>query len=221
MPLRPRVAIELAVLAVFTTLYLVLMPARHPWIDVGLALGGLGLVGLSARETRERIWGRPMPPRTQRLRRAMIEMTLVTVPALLFFGLYGAWERYSEHRDWGAVAARLFHPNLLLALTLYIPWALAQQTLFQFYLHGRLRLLLPLPPLLVSLANGLLFGAVHLPDRDVALLTAAGGVMWSYSYQETRIVYPIALSHALVGASYFYWVRDHDLLLKLFSTLQG
>jgi membrane protease YdiL (CAAX protease family) len=71
----------------------------------------------------------------------------------------------------------------------------------------------------IASANGVLYGAVHLPDLDVALVTVAGGVVWSHSYYRERIVYPIAVSHAVLGASYFYWIRDSDLILEICGRL--
>lgn len=58
--------------------------------------------------------------------------------------------------------------------------------------------------------NGLAYGAVHVPEWDVALVTVAGGVVWSHAFQRDRSVLPIALSHALLGSAYFYWVRHSD-----------
>jgi hypothetical protein len=38
------------------------------------------------------------------------------------------------------------------------------------------------------------------------------GVVWSSFYLRDRFLPPIALSHAVLGTTYFYWVRGQDLL---------
>ena len=213
---RRRTAIELGVLVVLTAAYLILFPVRHMGMDIGMALVALGLVGFTARDTRERIWGPPESPEFERVRRCTSNMALATLPAMLAFALFGIVDAYWEHRLWGDVAARFFNPRFPIALFLYIPWAMLQQTLFQFYLLGRLRVLLPFAsPTLLSVLNGIAYGAVHLPDPDVTLVTIAGGIVWSYSYLRDRYVLPIALSHALLGATYFYWACGSDLVKKL------
>jgi Type II CAAX prenyl endopeptidase Rce1-like len=122
--------------------------------------------------------------------------------------------------EWRASIWRLFRPMFFGALVVFLPWALFQQTLFQFYLLGRLRVLLPMAsPIMLSLANGVLFGAAHVPEWDQALLTIPAGVAWSYVYCRDRALGPIALSHALLGVTYFYWVRGSDPVSGLWSKL--
>jgi membrane protease YdiL (CAAX protease family) len=210
---RRRAAIELSALAALTTLYLAVWPQRSPGVDPGMALAALVAVGLTAPDTKARFWGVPQSSARERARRAWVATAWLTLPGLLGFGLLGAWDAYSAQQHWGDVARRLCRTRVAVATVLYIPWALVQQILFQFYLLGRLRALWPsVAPLGLAVLNGLLFGAVHLPDWDQALLAASGGTVWSYVYCRYRSLLPIALSHALLGAAYFYWVRDHDLL---------
>jgi membrane protease YdiL (CAAX protease family) len=184
---RHRAATELTLLVAASATYLTLWPERHPALDLGLAVVGLGLVGLAANDTRERIWGSPASPAVGRLRRSAITMTRITLPVLFVFCLFGLWDAYSTRHHWEDVLLRLFPPRFFLALGLYLPWALLQQTLFQFYLLGRLTALFPAAsPLGLAILNGILYGAVHLPDRDLALVTAAGGIVWSYVYHRDR-----------------------------------
>ena len=61
----------------------------------------------------------------------------------------------------------------------------------------------------MSLVNGLLLGAAHLPDWDLVLVTI---VAWSWYYFRDRSLLPIAGSHAVLGPAYFYWVRGQDLI---------
>ncbi len=212
---RRRMALELILLAAVTGVYLALMPERHMGVDVGLALTALGLVGLSAKYTRERVWGPPPSAEFDRVRRCTINMSLFTIPPLILFAFYGGIHAYltADQHPWSAVASRLIPLNFFFTLLLYIPWALLQQTLFQFYLLGRLRAILPFAsPLLVSILNGILYGAVHWPNQAVTIVTILGGVAWSYSYHRDRFTIPIALSHAFLGTTFYFWVLNRDIL---------
>jgi len=219
--LRLRLAVELAVLAIGATLLLVFLPSRlrNTATYVGLALVALGLIGFTARETRERIWGPPESPDFDRVRRCAIGMSLLTFPPLLLFLVCGVAMRY-----WGfwlpPDACGMVSLDFLLALVCYLPWALLQQTLFQFYLLGRLRALLPFAsPLLLSMFNGLCYGLVHLPNVPVTLVTIIGGMFWSYSYHRDRYVLPLALSHALLGSAFYYWILGKDLVAEMAQKL--
>jgi len=93
-----------------------------------------------------------------------------------------------------------------------------QQMLFQLYLLGRLRALIPASPALTLAAmNGVLFGTVHLPDVELTVLTSVGGAVWSWYYLRDRCLALIAVSHAVLGTTYYYWIRGDDLLLRWFS----
>ena len=108
--------------------------------------------------------------------------------------------------------ARILHPYIPTAILLYLPWALLQQTLFQFYLLGRMCTLCPsLHPLAQSLLNGLIFGAVHITDIGVVLLAVLGGTLWSFLYLRYRRLWPLAVSHAVIGTTFYYWVYGYDL----------
>ncbi len=220
MTIRRRVALELVLLAIATALFLALVPERPPTVDLGLALLSVGLVGVTARDTRARVWGPPGAPRAVRVRRASLQMTAGTLAVTLFFAAYGASRATTPTGDWGQGARHLFRPTLLPALAVFVPWAAAQQTLLQFYLLGRLHALAPdAPSLVIAAANGLLFGLVHLPDWQVTALTVLAGWVWSASYLRDRCLLPIALSHATLGTAYFYWVRDIDLASSWLQSL--
>ena len=87
-----------------------------------------------------------------------------------------------------------------------------QQTLFQFYLLGRVCTLFPsLHPLSQSVLNGLVFGLVHTTDIWIALPAVFGGTLWSLLYLRYRRLWPLAVSHALIGTTFYYWVYGLDL----------
>ena len=91
------------------------------------------------------------------------------------------------------------------------PWALLQQFLFQFYLLGRLLTLL-LSPVAVF-ATEMACSLVHLPEIGVALAAAPAGIFWTFLYHRYRVLFPLGLSHALLGSTLYYWVYGQDLLM--------
>jgi hypothetical protein len=199
--LRYRVVVELGAVALGATLFLVLVPERPIAVDLGLAFLAAGLVALTAGYTRESVWGTPLHPRADRRRHSTRHLTIGTAGVML---LFAAWRVVH--------GGPLLTPTLLVTLALFAPWALLQQALFQFYLLGRVRALLAgTPQLVLAGLNGVLFSAVHLPAWDVALVTLIAGSVWSWYYLRDRCLVPIGLSHAVLGATYFYWVRGEDL----------
>lgn len=205
--LRLRIAAELATVSVLTLVFLLYAP-RHTGLYIGMALIGMGLVGFSARETREKIWGPPASPEFDRVRRCTINMSMLTLPPIAVFLVIGV---VYDHK--------ILNINFLWTLCFYLPWALLQQSLFQFYLLGRLRALLPFAsPLLLSIINGVAYGLVHIPGGwELTLVTIIGGIFWSYSYHRDRYVLPIAISHALLASTFFCFVYGRDLIWEFFS----
>jgi hypothetical protein len=204
--LRRRVAVELAVLASLTSLYLLLFPRRPLWVDASLAAFAGVLVAVTSHTTREQFLPPLATPRRERRRRSSRHILIATVAVALLFAVVG--------RLTGR-AAPLVTVNMLVALALFIPWATLQQTLFQLYLLGRIRALLPAgPAAALATVNGLLFGAVHLPDVELTVATIAGGTVWSWYYLRDRCLGPIAVSHAVLGTTYYYWIRGEDLVLR-------
>ncbi|WP_447978225.1 CPBP family glutamic-type intramembrane protease [Candidatus Nitrospira bockiana] len=205
-------AYELVILAALSIGFLLLFPRRPILVDMALALFGLGLVLLNLNYTRTEIWGQwPREIERGRAPRGILVTMALTAVAVLLFLLVAVAIGY-RGADWPGAAARIFHPKLPIAILLYLPWAFVQQTLFQFYLLGRLRTLFPcLHPFLQSALNGLIFGAVHLGDIRIAVLTALAGTLWSLVYLRYRCLWPLAVSHALVGTTFYYWVYGSDL----------
>ena len=209
-PLRRRIALELAVLTIGTPLFLRYGP-RDSLLYITLAALFGCFIAVTARETRQRIWGDSLESKAVRRRRSVFTLTVLTATTgILFFGWSVAQDR---HVTYG---------NMLLALGLYFPWAGLQQVIFQFYLHGRLRALLPsVAASLLWTINGLAYGLVHFPKVELMVLTGVAGVIWSYSYQRDRLLLPIAASHAVLGTGYYYWVVGDDMLLEIAARLGG
>jgi len=212
MGVRARVALELLTLTILAATFLSFFPRRPLAVDVSLALCALGLLGLNARYTREVIWARFPPNRSSGGLNPCLTATMaVTLGAVLGFLVAGIVIGYGTG-GWDAVVARVLNWKLLLAICVYFPWALLQQTLFQFYLLGRLRALFPaVHPIVLSSFNGVAYALVHLPDVWITMMTAFGGVFWSYMYYQYRLVLPLALSHAVLGSTFYYWVYGRDL----------
>ena len=207
-----RAAVELLVLGVVTSGFLVLFPRRPIIVDLSLALLALGFVLLSANDIRAHYWG-PWPVEVGHAgsRRGVLVTMMLTAAVILVWCLIGAVIGY-RGADWPGVKARLLHPYMPTAVLLYLPWAWLQQTLFQFYLLGRLRTLCPsLHPVALSALNGLIFGLVHATDIEIVLLATLGGTLWSWLYLRYRRLWPLAVSHALVGTTFYYWVYGYDL----------
>lgn len=181
-------------------------------MDVVLAAFALACIGLSAGYTKKVVWAASPPPIVEnRFKRCLIVTLWVTaLPALLFL-LIGAIVAFKSG-GWPAVANRVLNWRILAAFGCYLPWALMQQTLLQFYLLGRLLALFPKRHLFVPLLiTGACFGLVHLPDVWSALVTVAAGVVWSVMYYRYRLLLPLAFSHAALGAAFYYGIFGHDL----------
>ncbi|MFQ5935803.1 MAG: type II CAAX prenyl endopeptidase Rce1 family protein [Acidiferrobacterales bacterium] len=209
--LRKQSAIELVTLAVLTPLFLYFAP-RELGLYAAAAVLFFGFVAIRAMKARERIWPRVDVGWADRLRRSAGLMFAVTAPTVVAF--YG-WCEWTGHE--------VSYVNLSLAFFLYMPWALLQQTIFVVYLLGRLRAVFPLaPPLLLAAVNGVAYGLVHLPDLRLVIVTMIAGMVWSYAYLRDRHLLPIAVSHAVLGSTFYYFVGQRDLFddwLTLLNTL--
>jgi membrane protease YdiL (CAAX protease family) len=187
-------------------LFVATFRTRPPYVDFALAGAAVALIVLSAARSR-RFWSlAPVPPPDGR-RRAWRACAAFTAAALIVL----------------AVAAVVFAPpngpsmeqrfadwHLLLAAALYLPWALLQQYIFQFYWYGRWLQLAPVP--LATAVTAVAFAAVHFPRWPVMLVTLLAGAFWSLCYYRWRTLLPLAVSHALLGATLHYWVFGRDLL---------
>jgi hypothetical protein len=212
MSVRGKVTMELVIIAVLTTVFLLLLPKRNPLLDVALAGLALVTIAISAPYTKRVVWtALPSPVAENRVARCLTVILWITVPLALLFLVMGgiiAWQT----GGWPAVGNRILNWRILAAFGCYLPWALMQQTLLQFYLLGRLLVLFPKQLLWVPfLITGTCFGLVHLPDVWTALATTAAGTVWSAIYYRYRLLLPLAFSHAALGAAFYYGIFGHDL----------
>ena len=206
---------EVGVITALTTIFLLLFPRRNPLLDVALAGFAVLCLGLSAAYTRRVIWTVSPPPVTENRSHRCLTVTFwITVPSALLLFLIGGSIAF-VHGGWPAVAERVLNWRILAAFGCYLPWALMQQTLLQFYLLGRLLALFPRRCLWAPLMlTGICFGLVHLPDLRTALVTVLAGTVWSFLYYRYRLLLPLALSHAALGSAFYYGIFGHDLAVE-------
>jgi hypothetical protein len=210
--LRRKVVLEMGVLCILTTLFLILFPKRPPLVDIALA--GVALLGVAASVpyTREKIWRVfPERPIDHRWKRCCTVVLWVTIPSVLIFLAIGGLLAY-RNGGWPDVRARIFDPRILAVFGVYLLWALMQQALFQFFLLGRLLVLSPARmPALAILLTGICISLVHLPDLPTTIATAAAGILWTCIYYRYRLLLPLAFSHAALGTAFFYGLLGHNL----------
>jgi membrane protease YdiL (CAAX protease family) len=202
-PLRHRFQIELLLLLVLTPLFLLLMPHKLS-VFVPVALLFLIYILIDARFTQPKIW-QHRSPEPRALKKALKFTALITLPP--FFLMLGLGI-YLEHPILG--------PNLLMGFGLYLLWALVQQTLFQVYLLGRLKVVFPrLNDPWLAIINGSAYALVHLPYWWVVVGTLPLGMLWTLIYIRYRTLWPLALSHALLATAFYSWILNRDLIAEL------
>lgn len=194
---------ELALLLVLTPLFLIFMP-HNLYVFGSAALGFLVYILIDARLTQPIIWRHHELPE-HALAKSLRAVTLLTVPGLLLMlglALYLGHDIHNRH--------------FLPALGFYLLWALVQQTLFQVYLLGRLRVVLPgASDRLLAILTGTAYALVHLPQLWVTLATIPLGIVWAMIFVRYRQVWPLALSHALLATAFYFWILERDLVAEL------
>jgi membrane protease YdiL (CAAX protease family) len=99
----------------------------------------------------------------------------------------------------------------------YAIWSFAQQFLLQCFFLWRLLRLLPTAPIAAGTA-AFLFALAHLPNPILALVTLAWGFAACLLFVRYRDLYPLALTHALVGITIAITVPgpvDHNMRVGL------
>jgi len=212
MTTRGKVIAELGIITILTAIFLLLFPHRNPLLDVGLAGFALLCIGVSAGYTWGVIWAASPPrPMQNRFKKCVTVTLWITAPTVLLFLCIGGIAAYRTGAR-AAVDERILNWRLLAVFGGYTVWALMQQTLFQFYLLGRLLVLFPKDqPVVPILVTGISFSFVHLPDIPTMLVTAIAGIVWTALYYRFRFLFPLAISHAALGTAFYYGICGHDL----------
>jgi len=197
---------ELAGIGAAAALFVATFRGRPPYVDFALAAAAVALI-VTSRARSHRFWGLAPEPRPDGRRQAWRACATFTAAALVALAIAAV---AFTPPDGPSLQQRFLNWHLLLAAALYLPWALLQQYIFQFYWFGRWLHLVPMP-LAVAL-TAVAFAAVHFPRWPVMLVTLVAGTAWSLCYYRWRALLPLAVSHALLGATLHYWVFGRDLL---------
>jgi membrane protease YdiL (CAAX protease family) len=205
----PRsVALELAAVGGAALVFVVTFRVRPPYVDFALAAAAVALIALSARRSTA-LWATAAHQNVTRpVREAWLASAAFTTAALVVLAALGA-SRFAGG-ELPSLGARFASWHFLLAVALYLPWALLQQYIFQRYLLARLLQLVP-PAFAIAL-TAVAFSSVHFPRWPVMAVVLIAGALWSTIYVRSRTLLPLACSHALLGSALHYWVFGHDLL---------
>ena len=207
------VAIELTVLVALTISFLILVPERPAAMDAGLALAALALLAANARYTRRVIWAQfPVDGgRRQRTKKTLTLVVPATGAVVMALAVAGLILGYADG-GWRQAIHRVAEPYLFATIPIYFLWALLQQTLFQIYVLGRLRTLLPAWAAIACTGSG--YALVHLPDFWITGATVLTGIFWTFAYDRHRILWPLALSHGILGATFYSWIYERNLAVE-------
>jgi membrane protease YdiL (CAAX protease family) len=209
------VAFELAGIVAAAAVFVATFQVRPPYVDFALAAAAVALIVASGARSR-RLWAlarAPAPDGARRAWRAALAFTGIALVVL------AAVATLAARAAGGDVLERFGNWHMLAAASLYFPWALLQQYIFQFYLFPRWLRLVPVPAAVALTA--LAFSAVHFPRWPVMAVTVVAGAAWALIYYRCRRLLPLALSHALLGTALHYWVFGNDLLERWLPVLEG
>ena len=200
------VMLELAAIGAAAIVFVATFQVRPPYLDFVLAAAAVALIVVSAARS-HRLWALARSIDPQGVRGAWVASLGFTAAALLVLALVAV---YAARAAGAPAAERFVNWHMPAAVALYLPWALLQQYIFQFYWFGRW-LQLVAAPLAVAL-TAVAFAAVHFPRWPVMLVTLLAGAVWALIYLRWRRLLPLAVSHALLGTALHYWIFGNDLL---------
>jgi membrane protease YdiL (CAAX protease family) len=121
--------------------------------------------------------------------------TLLAIAALIFNG-YLTHSLHLPDRFWARLS--------LLPL-----WALLQQYAMLGFAYRRLRQFLPANQTIIMIAG--LFALVHAPNLPLMILTALGGLIWSFVYERAPNLFASAISHVLLSATVLVAIPERIL----------
>jgi hypothetical protein len=200
------VVLELAAIGAAALVFVATFQVRPPYLDFVLAAAAVALIVASAARSK-RLWAVARSVDPAGARGAWRATLAFTAAALIVLAVLAVFTARSAGMP---VVERFGNWHMLVAAALYLPWALLQQYIFQFYWFGRW---LTLVPMAIAVAlTALAFAAVHYPRWPVMAVTLVAGVAWALIYYRWRSLVPLAVSHALLGTALHYWVFGNDLL---------
>jgi membrane protease YdiL (CAAX protease family) len=213
-PRDRSVMLELGAIGAAAVVFVATFQVRPPYLDFVLAAAAVALIAFSTARSRQ-LWALSRSVDPAGTRGAWIAALAFTAVALAVLAVTAV----IVARATGAPALERFSNwHMLAAAALYLPWALLQQYIFQFYWFGRW---LRLVPVAVAVPlTALAFAAVHFPRWPVMAVTLVAGTAWALIYYRWRSVLPLAVSHALLGTALHYWVFGNDLLARWLPLLE-
>jgi membrane protease YdiL (CAAX protease family) len=208
------VVLELTAIGVAALVFVATFQVRPPYLDFVLAAAAVALIVFSAARSR-RLWALARSVDPTGARGAWLAALGFTAVALVVLAVVAVFTA----RAAGIPAAERFgNWHMLATAALYLPWALLQQYIFQFYWFGRWLRLVPVA-LAVAL-TAVAFAAVHFPRWPVMAVTLVAGTAWALIYYRWRSLVPLAVSHALLGTALHYWVFGNDVLERWMPQLE-
>jgi hypothetical protein len=208
------VVLELAAIGAAALVFVATFQVRPPYLDFVLAAAAVALIVASAARSK-RLWAVARSVDPAGARGAWRATLAFTAAALIVLAVLAVFTARSAGMP---VVERFGNWHMLVAAALYLPWALLQQYIFQFYWFGRWLTLVPMP-IAVAL-TALAFAAVHFPRWPVMAVTLVAGAAWALIYYRWRSLVPLAVSHALLGTALHYWVFGNDLLARWLPLLE-
>jgi hypothetical protein len=200
------VILELLGIGAAAAVFVATFQVRPPYLDFALAAAAVALIVFSAARSR-RLWALARSIDATDARGAWLAALAFTAAALVALALAAV---LVARVDGMPPLARFGNWHMLAAAALYLPWALLQQYIFQFFWFGRWLRVVPVAAAVVLTAAA--FAAVHFPRWPVMGVTLVAGVFWALIYYRWRTLLPLAVSHALLGTALHYWVFGNDLL---------
>ncbi len=200
------VALELAAIGIAAIVFVATFQVRPPYLDFALAAAAVTLIVASAARSR-RLWTLARSVDPAGARGAWLAALSFTAAALVVLAAVAVLAARAADVP---PLERFGNWHMLAAAALYLPWALLQQYIFQFYWFGRWLQLVPAAAAVALTAVA--FAAVHFPRWPVMAVTLVAGTAWALMYLRWRRLLPLALSHALLGTALHYWVFGNDLL---------
>ena len=205
-PRDRSVLLELGAIGAAALVFVATFQVRPPYLDFVLAAAAVALIVFSTARSR-RLWALARSVDATGARGAWIATLAFTAVAL---AVLAAAALLAARTGELSAAERFGNWHIVVVATLYFPWALLQQYIFQFYWFGRWLRLVPVP---VAVALTVIaFTAVHFPRWPVMAVVLFACTAWTLIYYRWRTLVPLAASHALLGTALHYWVFGNDLL---------
>lgn len=108
-----------------------------------------------------------------------------------------------------------FPPGAWVIFAIYPVWAFIQQFVAQGLVAANLERLGAPRGAVIPLA-AVAFGLAHLPDWRLGVLCAGAGLVWTPIFLRHRNLWPLALTHAWLGALAYYWILERDPWREMF-----